>query len=130
MCFFFSAELSILSQQEEEQNQQILELLTSAGVTSTSTSKKVINDLVAASSVSTTTSSPELSMVLEKAMVMLDSEEFANLSLLLDEYDARAISVEQFSAELAHLLASGNGEKVRTLCQPNIYGNLAAASRE
>ena len=69
-------------------------------------------------------------MVLGNAMVMLDSEEFANLSLLLDEYDARAISVEQFSAELAHLLASGNGEKVRTLCQLNIYGNIAASSRE
>lgn len=57
-----------------------------------------------------TTATPELSMVMEKAQVLLTSGEFSALNLLLDDYISGAIRVEEFSDELLHMFAGG--EKV------------------
>ncbi|CAB4055663.1 WHRN [Lepeophtheirus salmonis] len=53
--------------------------------------------------------SPEWSMVLEKARVLLTPGEFASLRLSISEYEDRTISVETFAQDLLQLL--GDEEK-------------------
>lgn len=55
--------------------------------------------------------SPEMSMVLEKAMVLLNSKEFSILRRLLAEYEASEISVDTFAESLLQLIR--DQEKVR-----------------
>lgn len=55
-------------------------------------------------------SSPEMSMILEKARAMCDERESAALGLLLDEYLIGGIFVEEFVGGLSKLVA--RGEKV------------------
>ena len=55
--------------------------------------------------------SPELSMVLEKALVLLSPVEFGSLGVLLDEYRVRGtIGVDGFTAGVADIIS--HGEKV------------------
>ena len=55
--------------------------------------------------------SPELSMVLEKALVLLSPVEFGSLGVLLDEYRVRStIGVDGFTAGVADIIS--HGEKV------------------
>ena len=49
-------------------------------------------------------------MVLEKAAVLLNSEEFSALALLLDEYRSRSIGVSEFTSDLSQMLS--DNEKV------------------
>jgi len=55
---------------------------------------------------------PELSMVLEKALVLLTAPEFGRLNDLLDAYRSSAASVDDFAAALMAMLAGG--QKVKT----------------
>ena len=48
--------------------------------------------------------SPELSMVLEKAMVLLNSNEFSALRRILAEYEASEINVDTFAESLLRLI--------------------------
>ena len=49
--------------------------------------------------------SPELSMVLEKAQVLLSKADYAALSVLLSEYDAREITIDIFVNDLLSLIS-------------------------
>ncbi len=49
----------------------------------------------------------DLSMVLEKAQVLLSAREFSDFSLLLDEYRTGAIGVDQLTEELVNLIDDG-----------------------
>ena len=49
----------------------------------------------------------DVSMVLEKAQVLLCPADFSDFSLLLDEYRTRAIGVEQLAEDLVRLLDGG-----------------------
>ncbi|XP_059093515.1 uncharacterized protein LOC131888626 isoform X2 [Tigriopus californicus] len=51
--------------------------------------------------------SPELAMVLEKAQVLLNRNEFSALSLLLDEYRTCGIGIEEFASGLSQIIADG-----------------------
>ena len=48
--------------------------------------------------------SPELSMVLEKAIVLLNGKEFSALRRILAEYDATEINVDTFAENLLQLI--------------------------
>ena len=72
---------------------------------------KAEESLSNASTDTTGIETPELSMVLEKAQVLLNRNEFAAMSLLLSEYDAREISVDVFVKDLLSLIS--DKEKVR-----------------
>jgi hypothetical protein len=47
---------------------------------------------------------PALSMVLEKAQVLLSGTDCSDLSLLLDEYKTRAIGVDQLAEDLVRMI--------------------------
>lgn len=51
-----------------------------------------------------TSNSPELSMVLEKAMVLLNSKEFSALRRILAEYEASEINIDTFAESLLQLI--------------------------
>ena len=71
-------------------------------------------DLAAASNGSDMTS-PELSLVLEKATVLLNGNEFSILRRILADYEAAEINVDTFADSLLHLIR--DQEKVLTnLC--------------
>lgn len=80
-----------------------------SGATSSSTSAPTTTSGGGGGGAGTTT--PELSMVMEKAQVLLTSGEFSALNLLLDDYISETIGVEEFSDELLQMFAGG--EKVR-----------------
>ena len=48
--------------------------------------------------------SPELSMVLEKAIVLLNGNEFSVLRRILADYEATEINVDTFADSLLHLI--------------------------
>ena len=48
--------------------------------------------------------SPELSMVLEKAIVLLNGKEFSALRRILAEYEATEITVDTFAENLLQLI--------------------------
>ena len=50
------------------------------------------------------TGSPELSMVLEKAIVLLNGKEFSALRRILAEYEATEITVDTFAENLLQLI--------------------------
>ena len=59
--------------------------------------------------------SPELSMVLEKAIVLLNGKEFSALRRILAEYEATEIDIDTFAESLLQLI--NDEEKVST-CKP------------
>jgi hypothetical protein len=59
--------------------------------------------------------SPELSMVLEKAIVLLNGNEFSALRRILAEYEATEINVDTFAESLLQLIT--DQEKVRNMLQ-------------
>lgn len=70
--------------------------------------------------------SPELAMVLEKAQVLLNRNEFSALSLLLDEYRTGGIGIEEFASGLSQIIA--DGEKVSGYCFPPPLGGSLVRS--
>ena len=50
------------------------------------------------------TGSPELSMVLEKAIVLLNGKEFSALRRILAEYEATEINIDMFADSLLQLI--------------------------
>ena len=56
--------------------------------------------------------SPELSMVLEKAIVLLNGKEFSALRRILAEYEATEIDIDTFAESLLQLI--NDEEKVST----------------
>ena len=50
------------------------------------------------------TGSPELSMVLEKAIVLLNGKEFSALRRILAEYEATEIDIDTFAESLLQLI--------------------------
>ena len=50
------------------------------------------------------TGSPELSMVLEKAIVLLNGKEFSALRRILAEYEATEINIDTFADSLLQLI--------------------------
>ena len=50
------------------------------------------------------TGSPELSMVLEKAIVLLNGNEFSALRRILAEYEATEINIDTFADSLLQLI--------------------------
>ena len=68
------------------------------------------------------TGSPELSMVLEKAIVLLNGNEFSALRRILAEYEATEINIDTFADSLLQLIK--DQEKVgwsRYLLTENLY---------
>ena len=63
--------------------------------------------------------SPELSMVLEKAIVLLNGKEFSALRRILAEYDATEINVDTFAENLLQLITD----------QEKVWGNSCLAYR-
>ena len=59
------------------------------------------------------TGSPELSMVLEKAIVLLNGNEFSALRRILAEYEATEINIDTFADSLLQLIK--DQEKVGVL---------------
>ena len=57
------------------------------------------------------TGSPELSMVLEKAIVLLNGKEFSALRRILAEYEATEINIDTFADSLLQLIK--DQEKVK-----------------
>ncbi len=80
-----------------------------SGAESTSSARTAAT-AAAAAAAATAAESSELSMVLEKALVLLSDEEFSALGVLLDEYRAGDMDVEEFTASLASIIS--NGQKV------------------
>ena len=71
------------------------------------------------------TGSPELSMVLEKAIVLLNGNEFSALRRILAEYEATEINIDTFADSLLQLIK--DQEKVgwsRYLLTENLYVQL------
>ncbi len=56
--------------------------------------------------------SPELSMVLEKAVVLLNNTEFSALRRILAEYESGELNIDAFAENLIHLIS--DQEKVKT----------------
>ena len=66
--------------------------------------------------------SPELSLVLEKATVLLNGNEFSILRRILADYEAAEINVDTFADSLLHLIR--DQEKVLTnLCVQGLPAN-------
>ena len=60
------------------------------------------------------TGSPELSMVLEKAIVLLNGKEFSALRRILAEYEATEINIDTFADSLLQLIKDQEKERPRT----------------
>ena len=71
----------------------------------------------AAAAATFTSDTPELSMVLEKAFVLLDGDDFSRLGVLLEDYGLkREIDIDEFAGELARMLL-GDDDKVSLIGQ-------------
>ena len=63
------------------------------------------------------TGSPELSMVLEKAIVLLNGKEFSALRRILAEYEATEINIDTFADSLLQLIKDQEKVKPRLSSQ-------------